>query len=188
MTQIVPTEMTATTPRTGVARLHHNAWITRDQEATRRFYEDMIGLPLVATWSETDELFGAERVYCHTFFGLDDGSALAFFQFANQSDQDLFGPAMPETPFSHIALKVDHATQDAVAARLAAAGYEEPATFVLEHGYCRSLYVRDPNGLLVELTADHRDVEAIAATRAATAHEDLATWLAGDHTSNNTYR
>ena len=47
------------------------------------------------------------------------------------------------------------------------AGYEEPATFVLEHGYCRSLYVRDPNGLLIELTADHPDVESINATRAA---------------------
>ena len=31
--------------------------MTRDQEATRRFYEDLIGLPLVATWSEADELF-----------------------------------------------------------------------------------------------------------------------------------
>ena len=93
--------------KTGVARLHHNAWVTRDQEATRQFYEDLIGLPLVATWSEADELFGAERVYCHTFFGLADGSALAFFQFANPKDQELFGPTMPETPFSHIALKVE---------------------------------------------------------------------------------
>ena len=180
--------MTEAVRTTTVARLHHNAWITRDQEATRRFYEDLIGLPLVATWSETDELFGAERVYCHTFFGLADGSALAFFQFANQSDQDLFGPRMPESPFAHIALKVDDATQDDVAKRLADAGYLEPATFVLEHGYCRSLYVRDPNGLLVELTADHPDVEAISAARAATAHQDLAKWLNGDHTSNNTYR
>lgn len=58
------------------ARLHHNAYVTKDQEATRAFYEDLIGLPLVATWSEADELFGAERVYCHTFFGLGDGSAV----------------------------------------------------------------------------------------------------------------
>jgi len=180
--------MTEAVRTTTVARLHHNAWVTRDQEATRRFYEDLIGLPLVATWSETDELFGAERVYCHTFFGLADGSALAFFQFADPADQALFGPPMPETPFSHIALKVDGASQDAVAGRLAEAGYTEPATFVLEHGYCRSLYVRDPNGLLVELTADHPDADAIAATRAASAHADLATWLQGDHTSNNTYR
>ena len=58
------------------SRLHHNAYVTKDQEATRAFYEDLIGLPLVATWSEADELFGAKRVYCHTFFGLGDGSAL----------------------------------------------------------------------------------------------------------------
>src|SRR4051812_42480060 len=32
---------------TTIARLHHNAWVTKDQEATRRFYEDLIGLPLV---------------------------------------------------------------------------------------------------------------------------------------------
>ncbi len=31
-------------------RLHHNAYVTRDQEKTRQFYEDIIGLPLVATW------------------------------------------------------------------------------------------------------------------------------------------
>jgi len=173
---------------TAVARLHHNAYVTRDQEATRHFYEDLIGLPLVATWCEADELFGAERVYCHTFFGLADGSALAFFQFADPEDQALFGPEMPDTPFTHIALKVDRSTQDAVADRLAAAGFEPPRTFVLEHGYCRSLYARDPNGLLLELTADHPDVEAISATRRVSARDDLARWLGGDHTSNNTYR
>lgn len=179
--------MSANTAPTA-ARLHHNAYVTKDQEATRAFYEDLIGLPLVATWCEADELFGAERVYCHTFFGLADGSALAFFQFAEKSDEELFGPPMPETPFSHIALKVERDAQDGVAKRLADAGYIEPATFVLEHGYCRSLYVRDPNGLLVELTADRPDAEAINATRLADARSELARWLAGDHTSNNTYR
>ncbi len=58
------------------SRLHHNAYVSKDLEATRAFYEGLIGLPLVATWSEADELFGAKRVYCHTFFGLGDGSAL----------------------------------------------------------------------------------------------------------------
>jgi hypothetical protein len=29
--------------------------------ATRHFYEDILGLPLVATWTEIDELVGAER-------------------------------------------------------------------------------------------------------------------------------
>ena len=55
-------------------RLHHTAYVTKDQEATRAFYEDILGFPLLATWSEADELFGAVRVYCHTFFGLADGT------------------------------------------------------------------------------------------------------------------
>ena len=40
-------------------RLHHTAYLSKDLEATRAFYEDIVGLPLVATWSEADELFGA---------------------------------------------------------------------------------------------------------------------------------
>ena len=80
-------------------RLHHNAYVTRDMEATRHFYEDLVGMPLVATWCEADELFGKERVYCHCFFGLSDGSALAFFQFAHREDEELFGPKMPASPF-----------------------------------------------------------------------------------------
>ena len=66
------------------SRLHHTAYTSYDLEATRHFYEDIIGLPLVATWCESDELFGKERTYCHCFFGLGDGGALAFFQFAEQ--------------------------------------------------------------------------------------------------------
>lgn len=168
--------------------LHHTAYVTRDQEATRKFYEELIGLPLVATWSEADVLFGAKRVYCHTFYGLGDGGALAFFQFANPEDQKLFGPKMPHSPFQHIALKADRETQDAIHARLVKAGYKEPDMYILEHGYCRSLYVSDPNGLLLEFTVDHKDVGKIAKDRKADAHAVLKRWLAGDHTSNNAYR
>ena len=169
-------------------RLHHTAYVTKDQEATRKFYEELIGLPLVASRSESDELFGAMRTYCHTFFGLGDGSALAFFQFAKKEDQELFGPKMPESPFHHVALKADRETQDAIHSRLVKAGYKEPDMYVLEHGYCRSLYVADPNGLLLEFTVDHKDAEKINRDRAADAHAVLKRWLAGDHTSNNTYR
>ncbi len=74
------------------SRLHHTAYVTKDMEATRKFYEEVIGLPLIATWSESDELFGAMRTYCHCFFGIGDGGALAFFQFEKPEDQELFGP------------------------------------------------------------------------------------------------
>jgi catechol 2,3-dioxygenase-like lactoylglutathione lyase family enzyme len=169
-------------------RLHHTAYVTKDQEATRAFYEDVLGFPLLATWSEADELFGAVRVYCHTFFGLADGSALAFFQFADEADQELFDPALAPSPFRHIAVKVDAAGQAEVERRLTAAGWKPEQTYVLEHGYCRSLYTEDPNGMLLEFTLDVPEAEEMSARRAGDAHETLRRWLAGDHTSNNTYR
>jgi glyoxylase I family protein len=169
-------------------RLHHNAYVTRDQEKTRRFYEEVIGLPLVATWCESDELFGKVRTYVHTFFAIGDGGALAFFQFADPADQEEFGPKMPASPFHHIALAVDAETQAQIEARIEKAGIRPPDTYVLEHGYCRSLYVNDPNGLILEFTHDHPDVEKIGRQRLSTAHADLKRWLAGDHRSNNMFR
>lgn len=171
-------------------RLHHTAYVSKDLENTRKFYEDILGLPLMATWCESDELFGKLRTYCHCFFGLEDGSALAFFQFADPSDAAEFGPKMPESPFHHIALNVEAETQTAVKARLAAAGYREPQTYVLEHGYCRSLYAVDPDGMIVELTCDAPGAVKpdLVQARREKAHGELRRWLAGDHTSNNTYR
>ena len=171
-------------------RLHHTAYVSKDLEKTRAFYEDLIGLPLVATWRESDELFGAVRTYCHCFFELEDGSALAFFQFVDPADQAQFGPELPKSPFIHIALNVDAATQAAVAARLAKAGYQAPQTYTLEHGYCRSLYVEDPNGMIVELTCDAPEAQRpdVVQARRESARRTLAEWLAGNHTSTNTYR
>jgi hypothetical protein len=127
-------------------------------------------------------------VYCHLFFALGDGGALAFFKFAHKEDEELFGPKMPASPFHHIALNVDKETQQGIEKRLAAAGYKEPRSFVLEHGYCRSVYVTDPNGLILEFTLDHPEVEKINTTQRGRAHAELKRWMAGDYTSNNTYR
>src|ERR1700740_1923663 len=67
------------------SRLHHNAFVVRDHEVNRRFFEDLLGIPLVATWCEKN--FSAELQreveFCHTFFAMADGGALAFFQFAH---------------------------------------------------------------------------------------------------------
>jgi hypothetical protein len=133
-------------------------------EATRHFYEDLIGMPLTATWCEADELFGKERVYCHCFFGLADGSALAFFQFANPEDQALVEDCLKK------------------------AGFKEPGFFVLDHGYCRSIYVTDPNGMILELTTGNPEAAEGDKKRRATAHAGLKRWLTGDRHSNNTFR
>ena len=166
------------------SRLHHTAYVSKDLEATRKFYEEVIGLPLLATWCEKDMLFGAERTYCHLFFGLADGSALAFFQFADPADHDEL-QSHRSGSLGHVALRTDAAGQQDAADRLAAAGI---ACRVVDHGYCRSLYVVDPDGLTVELTVDAADVAAIEAARRADAHDALRRWLSGDHTPNNDLR
>jgi catechol 2,3-dioxygenase-like lactoylglutathione lyase family enzyme len=170
------------------SRLHHTAYVTKDLEATRAFYEDVIGLPLSATWCEADELFGKVRTYCHVFFDLGDGSSLAFFQFADESDQAEFGPEIPSSPFIHIALNVDEATQEEIEGRIAGAGIQPPDTYVLEHGYCRSVYVKDPNGMILEFCCDDPRAGDGAEERKAKAHDELKRWLAGDYTNNNTFR
>ena len=158
-------------------RLHHAAWVTRDMEKTRQFYEDVIGLPLVATWAEIGP---TGREYCHTFFEFADGGALAFFQWADQDEN----PIELKSP-GHLAFECDADTQAGIKARLEAAGHEIRVT---DHGYCLSLYVNDPNNLRLEFTVDHRDLDRIMARQRKNAHADLKRWLAGDRTPNNDLR
>lgn len=157
-------------------RLHHAAWFTLDSEATRHFYEDVLGIPLVATWCER----GGDVEYVHTFFAMRDGGALAFFQYADPNA----GPVEPRTP-GHLAFECSKQTQDALVARLEASGISAE---INDHGYCRSLYVKDPNNLLLEFTVDHADIARINEQQRAHCHEDLARWLAGDRTPNNEIR
>jgi len=167
-------------------RLHHYAWVTRDQEANRRFLEDVLGIPLVATWCERTYNPEADREleYCHTFFELADGGALAFFQFADPGDYEVFRPRHPQQArFSHIALKVDADTFADAERRLKAGGVPYRLT---DHGYCQSLYVTTPDELKLELTLDPDNADEIAAMRRADAHSELERWLAGDRRPNNT--
>jgi catechol 2,3-dioxygenase-like lactoylglutathione lyase family enzyme len=179
-TQTVPT--TPTTPT--ALRLHHHAFVVRDQEVTRHFYEDVLGFPLVATWCERESLRGKVREYCHTFFGLADGSALAFFQMADPADHAELAASTPAS-LNHVALAVTAEGQAAIEARLT----ERDVPFrVIDHGYCRSLYLADPDGMALEFTVDAPDVAAINELRRDDAHRELARWLAGDRTPNNDLR
>ena len=157
----------------------------RDQEATRRFYEEGVGLPLVATWCEEETTPEGRLTFCHTFFELADGGCLAFFQFAEEDDSKRFRHQTPPSVYHHIALLATKELQHDVAQRAKAAGSE---TLTIDHGYCTSLYLRDPDGLLVELTVDTPGVEESAGRRRESARRDLDRWLAGDHSPNNDLR
>ena len=71
-------------------RLHHNAYTTEDHELNRQFYEDLLGLPLVAMYVERELIAGEWVVLGHAFYELGDGSALAFFNFSDPAKQAAF--------------------------------------------------------------------------------------------------
>lgn len=167
-------------------RLHHYAWVTRDHEANRKFFEDVLGMPLIATWCERAHVaeVGRELEYCHAFFGLADGGAIAFFQFADPELYELFKAQHPkQARFGHIALKVERQSFEDTERRLQRAGIKYRVT---DHGYCRSLYMMTPDELKLEFTLDPDNAAEIDARRRADAHAELARWLAGDRTPNNT--
>ena len=127
--------------------LHHNAYRCRDSEETRRFYEDFLGLPLAGTLWITETKSGRKTDTLHTFYRMDDGSCLAFFEapdmpfeFKAQHDYDL-----------HIALEVGQADLRAMLEKGKRAGIETRG--ISDHGFIDSIYFRDPNGYVIELTA-----------------------------------
>lgn len=168
-----------------VKRLHHNAYPVENHEVTRHFYEDIIGLPLVAAWAERAELYGKVREYMHTFYEMADGSALAFFQMATKEDRDEVGRAVRATGLDHIAMAVDAKTQDEIQERLEKHGVRVRK---IDHGYVVSIYAEDPDGLNIEFTVDASNADAIAKYKRERAHEELEKWLGGDHTPNNDVR
>jgi glyoxylase I family protein len=166
-------------------RLHHNAYVVADQERTRHFYEDIIGLPLRATWIEESVYDGDEFTFCHTFYGMADGGALAFFNFADPKIQKKYQTNGMGSVFNHIAFKVGEQTHTEIKGRCQGANV---SFYEFDHGYCKSLYVTDPDGLVVEFTVDPHNVEEIAAHQEKIAHEALAAWQRGEGRPNNSHR
>ena len=128
-----------------IRKLHHNAYRCRDSERTRAFYEDFLGLPLAGTLEIKETKSGRATDTLHTFYRLDDGSYLAFFEapdmpfeFKPQHDYDL-----------HIALEVDRAALEQMFAKGRAEGIETRG--MSNHGFIDSIYFRDPDGYVIEL-------------------------------------
>lgn len=169
-------------PRSGLNRLHHSATAVADHEVNRHFIEDLIGLPLTQTWCE-ESATTPGMSFCHTFFELDDGSALAFFQMSEPHDKEFL---IGETNrYHHVALHADAQTQETIHQRLLAENYPH---FIQDHGYVKSLYVTSPDGLEVEIAVDPPYVDEIRAKRLSDARTELARWLAGDRHINNDWR
>jgi catechol 2,3-dioxygenase-like lactoylglutathione lyase family enzyme len=152
--------------------LHHNAYRCRDSEQTRGFYEGFLGLPLVSTLEIRETKSGRKTETLHTFYRMQDGSCLAFFEapdmpfeFKAQHDYDL-----------HIALEVDRPTLDAMFAKGKAAEVETRG--VSNHGFIDSIYFRDPNGYVIELTCKREGHDAAMDPAHNEARAKLERWQA----------
>ena len=142
--------------------LHHTAYRCRDAEETRQFYEEFLGLPLADAFEISTTQTGRNTSVLHVFFEMADGSFMAFFDdpdtpfdFKEQRDFDL-----------HIALKVDMDHLHAMNAKGRNEGRHVRGP--IDHGFIHSIYFRDPNGYVVELSAPVGDTnsEVRAETRA----------------------
>ena len=151
-------------------KLHHNAYRCRDSEQTRKFYEDLLGLPLVEALEIGETKTGRQTEVLHTFYRLDDGSFLAFFEapdqpfeFKDQHDFDL-----------HIALEVERPVLEPMLEKARAAGIETRG--ISDHGFIHSIYLRDPNGYVIELTAKTEGHDAALDPAKNGARDKLARW------------
>ncbi len=175
--------MVTQTTKAPIGRLHHFAIGTKDMAKTKAFYSGLLGLKHSQTWKEEfpDPSRGPLH-YMHCFFELGDGSALAFFQFAKGDRED--PERLPREVFDHhIALRVE-TKEDLLAIK---EKYEKAKLrySVVDHGYCWSMYTRDPNGMLVEIAVDPPGVEKIFASKAVTADKELQEFLNGDYSVSN---
>jgi len=149
--------------------LHHAAYRCRSSEETRKFYEEFLELPLAHALKIDLTQSGRDASVLHTFYQMGDGSFLAFFEepdhpfdFKDQRDFDL-----------HIAPEVTPHDLKRMFEKGKAAGVETRG--VSDHGFIDSIYFRDPNGYVIELSAKKGD-EAV--DRAAEAKQILDDWTA----------
>jgi glyoxylase I family protein len=127
-------------PASTVRGVHHLALICRDVEETIRFYQELLGFPLVELVENRDYAGSS-----HFFFDLGNRNLLGFFDFPGHDH-----PPFSETigAVQHIALSVSPEQFVAAKAKLDEAGIEYLGP---DRGVEDSLYIRDPNGVGVEL-------------------------------------
>ena len=125
--------------------INHLALVTNDMDATVRFYVGALGARLVATIGNAH--------FRHYFFEIGPGNTVAFFEYQG-------GPAVPFSKpagipdarapqFDHVSFDLpDEETLLAVRNRLKGVGCE--VTDVVDHGFIRSIYFSDPNGISLE--------------------------------------
>lgn len=126
--------------------IHHLAFATGDLDATIRFWRDLLGLRLVYGYGSPG--------YRQYFFELSARDMIAFFEWPSVSPllRRTHGtPVKGSFAFDHVSIGVEsEEVLWEVMGKLASAGF--PASDVIDHGFIRSVYSFDPNGIPIEFS------------------------------------
>lgn len=137
--------------------LHHVTLICRDLGRTTAFYRDLLGLALVREGTNDDD--PGSR---HFWFGDEHGSPGTLVSFLEY-------PSMPQGAVGigsthHLAFGVE-SSDELLAWREYLGAHGVESSQILDRGGLRSLYLRDPDGHIVEIaTGDSRPAAATEPT------------------------
>jgi catechol 2,3-dioxygenase-like lactoylglutathione lyase family enzyme len=166
-------EMTQT-EATVIKGVHHGAFRCRDAEQTRWFYEDVLGLRLEGG-VVIEHVPGTKQrdPYMHLFFRMANGEYIAFFDAPGSAGEDAFEP---KHGFDvHWAFEVG-SDEEMLAMRDRVRAHGVACHGPIDHGFVRSVYMYDPNGLQIEITTrDERHDETFEEEREGFART-LADW------------
>ena len=125
--------------------VNHLALVTTDMDATVRFYHGVLGARLVAHLGNDS--------FRHYFFEVGPENTVAFFEYQGIDLKPFAKPAgVPDgraVQFDHVSFNLpDEQALLTLRSRLKEAGCE--VTDVVDHGFIRSVYFTDPNGIALE--------------------------------------
>jgi len=130
--------------------VHHIAVAARDMAATHRFYTEAMGFELVKSEVIATPEGGWAK---HLFYDTGGDGLVAFWDLHDDTIGDGWGSALSEglglpTYVNHLAFTaLDLDDVEARKQRGLTAGH---VVSEIDHGWCRSIYMVDPNGTLVE--------------------------------------
>ena len=153
---------------------NHVAYRCRDADQTRWFYEEVLGLPLAIALS-LDEIPGLNEPtpYLHLFFEMGNGDFIAFFDEPEGATPEQF--ERDHSFNRHLAFEVDG--EDKLLAWQKQINERGVSCLgPVDHGFVKSVYMYDPNGLQVEITTRTADYDKIVAHEHEHAEEHMKMW------------
>ncbi|MWV63463.1 VOC family protein [Halorubrum sp. JWXQ-INN 858] len=126
---------------------HVTVWGS-NAEDTIAFYRDLLGMPLVLRQPNLDD-----PSQTHLFFDTGDGRILTFF--VSDDRPSARGQRPGVGAVHHLCFSVDPEEYEGIMEALEAAGH---GYNVFDRGVFHSIYTRDNNGLVIELSSDKYEI------------------------------